>query len=99
MDRLYIARSWSVIAEPSFWGVGRWASSDVFPQITPFNEIGNLFFQLKTVLSVVSVVPVEFTIFVPISLLGVSLDLPRPFDEFFMFNFREYLGNGGVEWW
>ncbi|GFZ04833.1 hypothetical protein Acr_17g0004050 [Actinidia rufa] len=61
---------WSVIAVPSFWGIGWWASSYILPQVTPLNEVGNLFLQLKTVLSIMSMVPVEFTIFVPVPLLG-----------------------------
>ncbi|GFY91070.1 hypothetical protein Acr_07g0012660 [Actinidia rufa] len=99
VDCLNIIRSWSVVVVPSFWGIRRWASSNIFPQITPFYEVGYLLFQLETILRVVPVVSVEFAIFIPISFLGVSLDLLEPFDKFFMFNFREYLGDEGIEGW
>ena len=42
-------------------------------------------------------ISMELKIFILVSLAGVSFDFSRTLDEFFVFNFREHLGNGGVE--
>ncbi|GFY84593.1 hypothetical protein Acr_03g0013670 [Actinidia rufa] len=71
VDCLNITRSRSVVAISSFWGIRRWASNNILPQVTPFYVISYLLFQLKTILRVVPVVLAEFTVFVPVPLLGI----------------------------
>ena len=55
-----------------------------------------MFFQLETILGVVSMVSVELTILVFVSLSGISFDFSKPLDEFLVLDFHEYLGDGGV---
>ena len=45
------------------------------------------------------VISVELIVLVLISLVGVSLDFTRSFDEFFVFDLREHLANRSVEGW
>ena len=44
-----------------------------------------------------SMVSVELTVLVSISLLGISFDFSRPLDEFLVLDFLEYLGDGSVK--
>ena len=43
------------------------------------------------------VISIEFTIFVLISFSRIDLNFSRPFDEFFVLDLREHLGNESVE--
>ena len=44
-------------------------------------------------------IPMKLTIFVLVSLEGIGLNLPRPFQKFFILDLHKYLGDGGVERW
>ena len=59
-------------------------------------SFGYLFFQLKAILGVMSMVVVELIVLIFISFLGISFDFIRPLDEFLVLDFCEYLGDGSV---
>ena len=65
----------------------------MLPQIPILDKVGYLFLQLKTILGVMSIVLVELTVLVSVSLLGINFDFSRPLDEFFVLDFSEYLGD------
>ena len=52
---------------------------------------------MKTILGVVSMVSIELTVLVSISLSEISFDFSRPFDEFLVLDFCEYLGDESVK--
>ena len=74
-----------------------WAICNVLSKISLFDKVNYLFFQLKVILGVVSMVSVELTILVFISLSGINFDFSRPLNEFLMLDFHEYLGDGGIK--
>ena len=45
-----------------------------------------------------SMISVELIVLISVSLSWISFNFSRPLDEFLVLNFREYLGDGSVEW-
>ena len=52
---------------------------------------------MEAIFYVMTMVSMEFTILVLVSLTRISFDFCKPFDEFFMLNFCKYLGDGSIE--
>ena len=97
MDHLYISFCGSFIPIPPFQRVRLGAISNILPHIPLLDKVGYLFFKLKIIFSVMPVISVKLTILIFISLSGINLDFSRPFDEFFVFDLSEHLGDEGVE--
>ena len=99
MDYLYIASHGLVVPISPFRRIRLLEISNILPQISLLNEVNYLFFQLKTIFSVVPVISMELTVLVIVSFAGIGFDFSRPLDEFFMLDLREHLGDGSIERW
>ena len=96
---MYISYCGSIVSIPFFWRVGLQSINNILSQISILNKIGYLLLKLKAVLHVVPMVSVKLAVFVFVSLLGFSLDFPRPIYKFFVFDLHEYLEYWSFEGW
>ena len=97
MNHLDISCCWSIVIISSIRRVWIRAINNILPQISPFDQVGYLFLQLETILSVMPMVLVKLTILILVSLEGVGLDFPWPFYEFFIFHLHEYLDDMSIK--
>ena len=97
MNSLDVASRKLVVSVSPIRQVWTWAISYLLSQISSFDQVGYLLFQLKTILSVMSMILMELTILVLVPSKGVSLDLPRPLYEVFILDLHKYLGSKRVK--